>query len=196
MAAPYFDRVLDAGKTLRQSNVTNAEFWDSVHANCTAGCYGVHLMSRGNNLLNLALLELLWPTWQHVGRAAQRRAQAHQEPHDDGVAAMGSTDLSMDRQGQRSTLTPTGTNAGRADAGALHDRNVTVCGVPTGLTGELEGEREGELGERVHCRWRALSEHDAARVVSTGVATVFPPHNGSWQPLLMCELCVGVLKTS
>ena len=191
MAAPYFDRVLDAGKLLRQANVTNAEFWDSVHANCTAFCYGVHLMSRGNNLLNLALLELLWPAWQHVGKAAQGRAQAHQEPLDDGDAGMGSTDLRMDRRGQRSTLTPTGTNAGRADAGALHDRNVP-CGVPTGLTGELEGEREGELGERVRCRWRALSEHDAARVVSTGVATVFPPHNGSWPPLLVCELCVGV----
>lgn len=191
MAAPYFDRVLDAGKLLRQANVTNAEFWDSVHANCTAFCYGVHLMSRGNNLLNLALLELLWPAWQHVGKAAQGRAQAHQEPLDDGDAGMGSTDLRMDRRGQRSTLTPTGTNAGRADAGALRDRNVP-CGVPTGLTGELEGEREGELGERVRCRWRALSEHDAARVVSTGVATVFPPHNGSWPPLLVCELCVGV----
>ena len=189
MAAPYFDRVLDAGKLLRQANVTKAEFWDSVHANCTAFCHGVHLKSRGNNLLNLALLELLWPAWQHVGKAAQGRAQ----PHDDGDAEMGSTDLSMDRRGQRST--PTGMDAGRADAGALYDRNVP-CGVPTkvptGLTGAL-GEPGGEPGGgRVRCRWRALSEHDAARVVSNGVATVFPPHNGSWPPLLVCEQCVGV----
>ena len=180
MAAPYFDRVLDAGKLLRQANVTKAEFWDSVHANCTAGCYGVHLMSRGNNLLNLALLELLWPAWQHVGKAAQGRAQ----PHDDGDAEMGSTDLSMDRRGQRST--PTGMDSGRADAGALYDRNVP-CGVPTKVPTGLTGA----LGERVRCRWRALSEHDAARVVSTGVATVFPPQNGSWPPLLVCEQCVG-----
>lgn len=76
-ALPYFDKVLDAMGATR--NVTPSEIWDSVLGGCSARCTGVHLASRGNNLLNLALLRLLWPTWQRVGGrdAPPRGAPVH-----------------------------------------------------------------------------------------------------------------------
>jgi hypothetical protein len=47
-----------------------ALLWDSTLTGCVGGvrsCNGVHLVCRGNNLLNVALLAQLWPAWQRGG---------------------------------------------------------------------------------------------------------------------------------
>jgi hypothetical protein len=59
LARPFFTHVLHA--TRLTANFSADEYWDSEATGCTGGCPGVHLRSRRNNLLNFALLRLLWP---------------------------------------------------------------------------------------------------------------------------------------
>ena len=59
LAEPFFTHVLHA--TRLTANFSADEYWDSKAAGCTGGCHGVHLRSRGNNLIHAALLRLLWP---------------------------------------------------------------------------------------------------------------------------------------